>query len=69
MRCKATGKVMHHSRHCAHLAKNKVGKEKGIVLAVYHCSHCNKWHLGNTRNTHLENMNRLFDRIATQGAL
>lgn len=64
MRCRTTGKVMHRTRDAALFVKRKVGREKNIVLHAYRCQACKCWHLGNTPNTQLENMNRLFDRIA-----
>lgn len=40
------------------------------VLSAYRCPKCKQWHLGNTNNTHLANMNRLFAKVAErEGAL
>lgn len=64
MRCPATGKVGHPTREAACAARKRTGR----VLAAYRCGKCKQWHLGNTRNTRMANLNRLFDRIAKEGA-
>lgn len=53
-------KVGHQTREAAMIARKKTG----LVLSAYHCPQCKKWHLGNTDNTRLANMNRLFDKVA-----
>ena len=68
MRCRSTGKVMHRNRVCAELAKAKVKQERGLTLLSYRCASCHRWHLGNTVATRVENMNRIFDRIAEMEA-
>lgn len=62
MVCGKTGKVAHATREGAMITRKRQGK----VLSAYRCSHCKQWHLGNTRNTRLANMNRLFDRVAAR---
>lgn len=58
MKC-PTGKVGHATREGAMIARTRVKK----VLSAYRCPKCKQWHLGNTDNTHLANMNRLFAKV------
>lgn len=60
MRCQKTGKVGHSSRERAIIA----AKRAGHILSAFRCSHCKQWHLGNTNNTRLANINRLFAKVA-----
>ena len=62
MRCPKTGKVGHATREAACAARKAVGH----ILAAYRCSHCKRWHLGNTPNTRAANMDRLCDKVAKQ---
>lgn len=63
MRCRATGKVRHFSRHAAIKAKAKVFSDRGVVLHEYFCTDCTGWHLGGTPATRTASMDRAFDTM------
>ena len=65
--CPKCGKVCYPSREKALSVRRKIDRRQGIILAAYKCGR--HWHLGNTPNTRLENMNRLFDKIHHEGQL
>lgn len=56
-------KVAYHSRNAAVAAQRRLDRKKGLLLHVYQCRSCRRWHLGNDRETRLENLNRAFDRL------
>jgi hypothetical protein len=60
MACK---KVTYPTRNAAVAAYRKIDRKKGILLHVYQCGSCKRWHLGNDQYTRLENINRIFDRL------
>jgi len=36
---------------------------RGKLLHAYQCDKCGHWHLGNNRETRVENLMRIFDRL------
>lgn len=60
MKC---SKQRYPNLHAADRARSKISRKRGYLLHPYLCRACNAWHLGNDRETRLENMNRLFDRL------
>jgi hypothetical protein len=63
----SSGKVSYRHRGAAVAAQRKIDRKRGVLLHVYECGSCRRWHLGNDRETRLENMNRLFDRLPMSG--
>lgn len=56
-------KVTYRTRNAAVAAQRTIDRKRNILLHVYQCGTCKRWHLGNDRETRLENLNRVFDRL------
>lgn len=59
----ACAKIRYGDRNRAVRARERMDRKKGVMLRVYRCAACKGWHLGNDRETRLENINRIFDRL------
>lgn len=56
-------KFRYPNRKSAVAARERLDRKKGRLLQVYECRVCKRWHLGNTAETRVENLNRIFDRL------